>query len=274
MSLKSSMSRATAVASLVALSLSCSDVVTTRPPTASRPQPVAQALVLTPSSMLLRQGDAAALVAEILMSDGTRHPTTAQLSATNAAIASIRDGQVFGLSAGSTTIVALADGLAAEASVVVVPVPTGGSADALVVQRFYMIELPYNSVQGEWQYAPQLRVVAAPGRTAYITQISFAIPGLGSIPPIDCFVHLTDATLLDLNSDFYGDWATTIDSSRQASGTEATATIGVIDDSGKATTVSATGPIVHGGPPANYPGVRVWGSSDTCIDVGRTIQGG
>jgi hypothetical protein len=268
--------RYTAVALLVALSLSCGDGITTlsRPATASHPPPVPLALTVTPSSLVLDQGTSAPIGVELLMSDGTRRPTAAHFSSSNAQVASIRDGEIIGLSPGSATIVASVDSLVADVSVVVLAVPTGSPSDALIVQRFYMIELQYDNRPTLWYYAPQIHVVAAPGRSAYITQISFAVPGLDAGQPHDCYVHVTDATPLDLNADFYGDWSMSIETSHQASGTDATATITVIDETGRSTAMTVTGPIVRGGPPASYPGVLSWGSVGTCIDVNRAELGG
>jgi hypothetical protein len=224
--------------------------------------------------MVLHQGESAAIVVELIMSDGTRRPTAAQLSSSNAQVAAVRDGQIVGLSPGGATIVASVDSLVAEASVIVFAVPVGSPSDALIIQRFYMIELQYDNRPTLWYYAPQIRVVAASGRTAYITQISFVVPGLDAIQPHDCFVHVTDAQPLDLNADFYGDWSMSIETSRQASGTDATAMITVVDETGRSAALTIAGPIVRGGPPASYSGVQSWGSAGTCVDVNRAELGG
>ena len=249
-----------AIVSAAALALACADA--TAPSggsTSLTSQPTTPvSLAISPDRLVMRLGDGGSLAAVKVMSDGTRIPVNASWVSFNYEIVTINaaNGYAVAVGPGQATIRAQADGLTATISVVVLGPTSTGASEALVVQDFSMIEFQYPSEPGRWFYAPQLRVLAAPGRTVSILRLTFSIPGLADpIPSFGCGATLSAGAPRELNGEFYGDWTMSIDGpGRQASGEDATAVISFLDDAGTIATRTVRGPVVRGSLPATYSG--------------------
>lgn len=258
------------VTTLIATTLSCSgstespnapassgNVTHATPP--APPPAQSGSLVIAPNPMVVTQGDTVHVGATLVRSDGTSIPMITAWASSDSQIVAVdsKAGQLFAGRVGQATITASVDSpsMAAEASVVVLARPNPRPDDALIVQQFYMTEYQYPSQPGHWYYAPQLRVVAAPGRTADIGLLALSVPGLPDpIPPFACNAHITTAAR-DLNGEVYGDWTMSVDSpGSRATGADGTAKVTYTDDAGVTRTITITGPIVSGSLPTTYSG--------------------
>jgi hypothetical protein len=251
---------------IAAVALACADNRTTAPTAARTPVPVwapGAALVVSPSTMLMMQGDTVALDAVLVQPNGLRQAVAAEWTPSNAQVIATISGpaRVVAIAPGTATLLAAFDTLRAEASVTIVDKQFGklssATGDALILDRFFMIEYQYPSEPGQWYYAPQIRAGAAPGRTARITKLTFSIPGLdGWTPPLDCNAQLVTTTLTELNGDAYGDWLFDVfEGGHKATAANAEALVTFIDDSGRTATRAIEGPVVRGGLPWSTSGV-------------------
>jgi hypothetical protein len=258
-----------AIASCVALILSCGDAGPT-PPTPSKasdpppppPAPTATLVIeladLSPDVVVVAQDDTAQLNATLVMSDGRRLGTTARWTSSDTQVVAMRRfGGALGLAPGKAIITATIDSPPLQAQVPAVVLAKGAetASGALVVQRFSMMEFQYPSAPNSWFYAPQIQATTAPGRRVFISYVIFSIPGLDDpIPGWACDASLSAGTVVELNGEVYGDWTMSLFGDRQATGADATARITYTDDSGVSSTLTLHGPIVHGSLPTTYSG--------------------
>jgi hypothetical protein len=230
-------------------------------------------LVITPQGdFVMEQGDTVALDAVLVQPNGLRQAVPAQWTSSNTQVISmvtamqtdgnpIRPGFARAVAGapGTATLFASSDTLRAQASVIVIDKqlgkvgPTPG--DALVLDRFFVMEYecPW-WLAGDWCYVPQIRASAAPGRAARIATLAYSIPGLGSIPALDCNAQLVTTTLRELNGESYGDWLFYISGTNRATAAVATVFITFVDDAGKTAMRAVDGPIVPGGLPSSSAG--------------------
>ena len=250
---------------IAALILAC-DTATTSPNGTYRPTPVppgavtAIALVVSPFEAVIPLGRSRAHVATKVMSDGSRIAVRANWTSLAPDIVSIdANGTATGVGVGRVAIQAIADGLSNFSTVTVTRPTNTGSSDALIVEDFSMIELQNPQALGSWAYAPQIRGRAAPGRAVTLLSVSFTIPGLGQIPDWNCYAALPTQSS-EFNGEVYGDWALTIGGSSRALGSDATASIIFLDDTGVVAKTTVRGRIVAGNLPSTYTGGNLGGA--------------
>ncbi len=263
-----------AIASWVALILSCSDAGPT-PPSPSKPgdaskpsdppppppSPTATLVIeladLSPDVVVVTQDDTVGLSAVLMMSDGRKLGTTPRWTSSDTQVVAMgRFGSAIGLAPGKAIITATIDGSALQAQVPAVVLAKGAETapGALVVQRFFMLEYEEPSNPNTWFYAPQIQATAAPGRSVFISYLRFSIPGVGDPPGWLCQAPLSAGTVVELNGEVYGLWATAFSGAGRATGADATARITYTDDLGASSTLTVHGPIVSGSLPMTYSG--------------------
>jgi hypothetical protein len=252
-----------ATISVAVVAVACSgdgDTAPSAPRTVATEPASAVALVATPSGMQLTERQIKAVTAVVVRADGTRDTVPAQWTSSNPDVVLIiprcsactsKSDYVVAEAPGSATLTATFGALRAEIAAVVASPVISEPGDALVIDRFSMIEYRDPAAPDDWFYAPQIRAAAAPGRRALIMTMTFSIPGLdGWSPPLDCEAELT-TELRDLNGEAYGDWYFEIvEAGHKASGADATAKITFVDDSNRVATRTIQGPVVRGSLPS------------------------
>jgi len=250
------------IMTLIAVELACGDSTASSdtapagivsPP--SKP-PTVVGLQISPTDSVMKFGAAGVFSAYYSMSDASRVAVRASWYSTDDMVVTIDPvtGYAFAVGSGSAVILAHAGNHAAGVSVEVHEPAAMGVSDALVVQDFSITEFPYPWAPG-YQYAPQLRVAARPGRFPFVLILQFSVPGLDAPRPIACGAQVTPGVPRDLNGEDYGEWTLSFgETGHRASGADATAIISFVDETGMLSTLTVRGPVVSGGPPASYGG--------------------
>ncbi|HEV8218325.1 MAG TPA: hypothetical protein VGP95_20890 [Gemmatimonadaceae bacterium] len=244
---------------LLALSaLACSDsgMPASPTPTLAKEAPRAIRLIIVPDSVTLALSATVSFAAYTVMSDSSRVPVVPQWNSTNFEILALNPANAYAVAVGPghAAVMARFDNFTAVAPVTVLAALTSGSADALIIDSFSMIEYKYNSASTRWSYSPQMRARAPTGHKVSVLVMKFAIPGLGGVPTFGCGANLTDVPR-DLFGEVYGDWLLEIDgSAQQVAGATATVTVTFVDESGATGTRVVSGPITQGTLPTTYSG--------------------
>lgn len=134
-----------------------------------------------------------------------------------------------------------------------VPTLSRANLTVLTVEALHVTEY------GAWSYVPHLRVAAsADGGAAYITKVTFRIPGISFREISVCWVSapVPPGTSVELFPEVYGDWPLVIGSNVRASSARASATILFIDANGDARSLDVGSGLIEPGPefPSTYSG--------------------
>jgi hypothetical protein len=125
--------------------------------------------------------------------------------------------------------------------------PATDSQVSVRVKSFEVIEFQY--ANGQWAYAPQVQVTETSGRTGVtVTSMQFSFPGLGQGPACIATKRVEAGETHDLlGVDDYGNYEIAYDQEGvRATARDAAVILAVVDDAGRAGTLTAAGPITAG----------------------------
>jgi len=132
-------------------------------------------------------------------------------------------------------------------------------ASTLVLDRFEMIELQYDSLPGHYFYAPQIHVTSDGGPLT-VKKLELSFPDGTPAPPFCSTGMPVTSAGRELVGELYGDYELTIDfgDGHRAAPGSFQLRVTYVDTHGRTGTISGAGEAVPGGLPATY--TRGWSS--------------